>query len=96
MVYFNHNSVYRISKLKYYTALQIKFKIFVRHVNKRSLIELGNATINFNEIIKNKSWKFAQHLNILNKEIKTGELNVIIELGSDSNHYERQYISKYI
>nr|XP_033187882.1 uncharacterized protein LOC117155721 isoform X2 [Bombus vancouverensis nearcticus] len=93
VVYFNHNSVYRISKLKYYTALQIKFKIFVRHVNKRSLIELGNATINLNEIIKNKSWKFAQHLNILNKEIKTGELNVIIELGSDSNHYERQYIN---
>ncbi|XP_043506509.1 C2 domain-containing protein 3 isoform X2 [Frieseomelitta varia] len=91
VIYFNHNNMYRIPKLKHYTALQIKFKIFIRHVNKKLLIELGNAIIQINDI-RTKTWKFAQHLIILNKEIKTGELNVIIELGSDFDHCERQYI----
>ncbi|CAD1478146.1 unnamed protein product, partial [Heterotrigona itama] len=89
VIYFNHSNIYRIPK--HYTALQIKFKLFIRHVNKKSLIELGNAIIQINDI-KTKTWKFAQHLIILNKEIKTGELNVTIELDSDFNHCERQCI----
>lgn len=96
MIYFNHSNIYKISNLKCYRRSFIKFKIFVRHLNKKLLIELGNGTINVNNIIKSENLKSAQHVIIVNKEIKTGELYIIIELGSDSNHCERQYIGKYI
>lgn len=96
MIYFNHSNIYKISNLKYYKGLFIKFKIFFRHLNKKLLIELGNGTINVCNIIKSENLKSAQHLTIVNKEIKIGKLYIIIELGSDSNYCERQYIGKHI
>lgn len=96
MIYFNHSNTYKITKLKPDAELYMKFKVFVRHLNKKSLIELGNATICVNNIIKNENWKVTQHLIIINKDIKIGELNVIIELGLESSHCEKQYIGKYI
>ncbi|XP_031368723.1 uncharacterized protein LOC102675741 isoform X2 [Apis dorsata] len=96
VIYFNHSNIYKISNLKYYKGLFIKFKIFFRHLNKKLLIELGNGTINVCNIIKSENLKSAQHLTIVNKEIKIGKLYIIIELGSDSNYCERQYIDNII
>lgn len=96
VIYFNHSNIYKISNLKCYRELFIKFKIFFRHLNKKLLIELGNSTIYVNNIVKSENLKSAQHLIIVNKEIKTGKLYTIIELGLDSNHCERQYIDNII
>ncbi|CAL7937124.1 unnamed protein product [Xylocopa violacea] len=92
-IYFNHNTTYRVLKPKHYTEWFIKFKIFVRHLNKKTLIELGNAVISINEVIKCKNWRLAQQLPIVNKGIRLGELSIVIELGSDSNCSEKQYIN---
>ncbi|CAK9825792.1 C2 domain-containing protein 3 [Anthophora retusa] len=92
VIHFNHDATYKVSRLKLHTEHFIKFKIFVRHLNKRSFVELGSATVNINDIIKSENWKTAQHLIILNKGLKIGELKIIIELNSDSSHFEKQYI----
>ncbi|XP_043252777.1 C2 domain-containing protein 3 [Colletes gigas] len=92
VIYFNHGGIYGISKLKPNTEYFIKYKIFIRHFNKKSLTELGTGTMHINDIIKSENWNIAQRLTILNKGIKVGELSVIAELGSDSIHFGKQYI----
>lgn len=92
VIYFNHGGIYGISKLKPFTEYFIKYKIFIRHFNKKSLTELGTGTMHINDIIKSENWSIAQRLTILNKGIKLGELSVIAELGSDSIHFGKQYI----
>ncbi|XP_076760051.1 uncharacterized protein LOC143428801 [Xylocopa sonorina] len=93
-IYFNHNTTYRVSKSKYYAEWFIKFKVFVRHMNKKTLIELGNAVISINDVIKCKNWRFEQQLSIINKGIRIGELSIVVELGSDPSYCsEKQYIN---
>lgn len=89
VIYFNHRSAYGVPKLKRCAERSIKFKIFVRHLNKKSLIELGSATICLENVIKTENWRLEQELIIVNKGIKIGDLNVIIELGSDSSHFDK-------
>ncbi|XP_017879205.1 C2 domain-containing protein 3 [Ceratina calcarata] len=87
VIYFNHRSTYSVPRLKRCTERSIKFKVFVRHLNRKSLIELGNATICLENVIKTESWRLEQELIIVNKGIKTGNLNVIIELGA--SHFDK-------
>nr|XP_012136642.1 PREDICTED: C2 domain-containing protein 3 isoform X1 [Megachile rotundata] len=87
VIHFNHDSIYGILILKPSTEYIIKFKLFVRHLSKKSLIELGTATVYINDIMKNENWIIAQPLVIVNKGIKIGELNLIIELDVDSSHF---------
>ncbi|XP_076376246.1 uncharacterized protein LOC117229628 [Megalopta genalis] len=95
-IYFNHDGIYEISELKSDTEYFVKFKIFVRHFNKKSIIELGVGTMHVNDIIKTKNWSSTQRIIILNKGIKIGELSVIAELGSDFIHFGKQYIDDII
>ncbi|XP_076641812.1 uncharacterized protein LOC143352814 isoform X2 [Halictus rubicundus] len=95
-IYFNHDGIYEISKLKSHTEYFVKFKICIRHFNKKSLIELGVGTMHVNDIIKTKNWSTTQRIIILNKGIKIGELSVLAELGSDFVHFGKQYIDDII
>ncbi|XP_078048754.1 uncharacterized protein LOC144476062 isoform X2 [Augochlora pura] len=95
-IYFNHDGIYEISKLKSHTEYFVKFKILVRHFKKRSVIELGVGTMHVNDIIRTKNWSSTQRITILNKGIKIGELSVIAELGSDFIHFGKQYIDDII
>ncbi|XP_029032080.2 uncharacterized protein LOC114870947 isoform X1 [Osmia bicornis bicornis] len=87
VIYFNHDGIYGILKSKPSIEYIIKFKLFVRHLNKKSLIELGTATMHIDDIMKNKNSSIAQSLIVVNKGIKVGELSVIVELDSDSSHF---------
>lgn len=96
VISFDHGGIYRISKLKAYAECFIKFKILVRHLNRKSLTELGTGTMYINDIVQSEDFSTAHRLIILNKGIKIGQLNVTVELVLDSTHFGSEYIGQYI
>ncbi|XP_031839923.1 uncharacterized protein LOC116430234 isoform X2 [Nomia melanderi] len=89
---FNHDGIYEIPKLKLNTEYFIRFKIFIRHFNKKSLTELGAGIMSINDVIKSENWSTTRYIIIANKGIKIGELSVIVELGLDFIHFGKQCI----
>lgn len=73
----------------------MKFKVFVRQLNKKLSTELGYGSINIRDIVNTTNLSNTLQINIVNKGIKIGELKVTIELGCDFIHFGKEFVGKY-
>ncbi|XP_076236471.1 uncharacterized protein LOC143180554 isoform X2 [Calliopsis andreniformis] len=94
VIYFDHDGIYRISKLKSCAeSYCIRFKTFIRHLDRKSSTELGTGTVYVNDTTtRNEHWSTARNLIIANRGIKIGELSVIVEFGTDPVYFANRCV----